>query len=250
MEIAVCLNRVPESSSRIELQNGHIEASCLNMVLNPYDEYAIEEAVRLKEQFGGTSITAFSVGDKTHEDILRKAFAMGVDNACLVEGGKNDDSYLVAASLNKAIRETYRGKLPELVLCGKESSDYNRGQVPLMLAELLGAAGLSAVTKLEMHGKNLKVRRETEGAEEEYELRTPAVISTEKGLNLPRKTNIKAVLQAKKKPITHLDVSPLDASPKIRYEEFSAIHREKNCRFFDAPEDIVQALHEKGIIES
>ena len=246
MNIAVCINQVPDTGSRIEVRDGVIDASRLNMVLNPYDEYAIEEAVRLKEQNSGVVVTAFSAGGKERYDVLRKAVAMGIDKACLVEVGRNDDSYVVAAALCKAIRE-YFPALPALVFCGRESSDCNRAQVPLILADMLGIAAISAVSKLEMHGGELKVWRETEGGIEEYALHMPAVISAEKGLNLPRKTSIKAVIKARKQLVEHLDGS-VEELPRICYGELSLVNRERNCRFLETPEDLVHMLHEKGVL--
>ncbi len=247
MNIAVCINQVPDTASRIEVKGAVIDTGYLNMVLNPYDEYALEEAVRLKAQRAGVMVTAFSAGEKTRYDILRKALAMGADHACLVEGGSSEDSRSVAASLNKAIRSHYGG-LPDLVFCGRESSDCNRAQVPLMLAEMLGAAALSAVTKLSMQSDALRVWREIEGGVEEFLLFPPAVITTEKGLNVPRKTSIKAVMKARKQTVLHIDGS-VEEPPSVLYRDFSAINHERNCRFFDTAEELVKALHEeRGVV--
>ena len=243
MNIAVCINQVPDTASRVSVRDGVIETGSLNMVLNPYDEYALEEAVRLKEQRAGIVVTAFSAGGKKRYDVLRKALAMGADQACLVENGSSDDSRSVAAGLKKAIRSHYRG-LPDLVICGRESSDCNRVQVPIMLAEMLGVAALSAVTKLSMQNDGLSVWREIEGGVEEFLLVPPAVISTEKGLNIPRKTNIKAVMKARKEPVLHIDGS-VEEAPGVLYDDFSPISRERSCRFAETAEDLVRMLHEE-----
>ncbi len=243
MHIAVCINQVPDTGSRIDVADGVIGTDNLNMVLNPYDEYAIEEAVRLGEQRTGVTVTAFSAGSRKRYDVLRKALAMGADQACLVEGGGNDDSLVVAASLCKAVRSYYQ-RLPDLVFCGRESSDCSRAQVPLMLAEMLGMAALSAVIQLSVQEGAVRVWREIEGGIEEYMLHTPAVISVEKGLNAPRKTSIKAVMKARKQPVLHLDGS-VDASPGVLYSGFSSISRERNCRFSETAEDLLRLLHEE-----
>ncbi|PWW82302.1 electron transfer flavoprotein subunit beta [Prosthecochloris marina] len=243
MNIAVCINQVPDTASGIEVVDSAPDIGYLNKVLNPYDEYAIEEAIRLKELHGDVMVTAFSVGDKKHYDVLRKALSMGADRACLIEGGCHDDSRSVAASLGKAIRLQYEG-LPDLVVCGRESSDCNRAQVPLMLAEMLGAAAVTAVTKLLYEDGVLRVWREIEGGIEEYALYPPAVISAEKGLNIPRKTNIKAVMKARKEPVLHID-GTVEASQGVLYRDFSAIRRQKNCRFLETAEDLVRILHEE-----
>lgn len=241
--IAVCINQVPDTASGIEVVHGNPDIGYLNKVLNPYDEYAIEEAVRLKERLGEVMVTAFSVGDKKHYDVLRKALSMGADRACLVDGGRRDDSRSVAASLDKAIRFHYDG-FPDLVVCGRESSDCNRAQVPLMLAEMLGVAAVTAVTELMYEDGVLRVWREIEGGMEEYVLYPPALISAEKGLNIPRKTNIKAVMKARKEPILHIDGS-VEIASGVAYRGFSTIRRQKNCRIMETAEDLVRILHEE-----
>lgn len=246
MNIAVCINQVPDMASRIKVDDGVIDAGFLSMVLNPYDEYALEEAVRLKEQGSGVTITAFSAGEEKRCDVLRKALAMGADEACLVEGGGCEDSRSVAASLGKAIRSYYQG-LPDIVFCGRESSDCNRAQVPVMLAEILGMAALTAASKLSMKDGEFRGWREIEGGMEEYLLFMPAVISVEKGLNIPRKTNIKAVMKARKQPIVHLD-GFVEDPPAVVYRNVSSINRERTCRVADNAEELVRLLHEeKGV---
>lgn len=243
MNIAVCINLVPDTASRVNVRDGVIETESLNMVLNTYDEYALEEAVRLKEQQNGVVVTAFSAGGKDRYDVLRKALAMGADQACLVENTNSDDSLSVAACLNKAMRSHYGG-CPDMVLCGRESSDCNRAQVPLMLSEMLGAAALGAVTKLSMQDGGLSVCREIEGGVEEFFIALPAVISAEKGLNIPRKTNIKAVLKARKQPVLHIDGS-VEANPGVLYTDFLPVSRERVCTMAETEQELVRMLQEE-----
>lgn len=243
MNIAVCINQVPDTASRVPVRDGVIETGAINMVLNPYGEYALEEAVRLKEQRAGVVVTAFSAGGKERYDVLRKALAMGADQACLVENGSSDDSMSVAASLDKAMRSHYSG-LPDLVICGRESSDCNRAQVPLMLAEMLGVAALGAVTKLSMQDEGLLVSREIERGTEKFLIVPPALISAEKGLNIPRKTNIKAVMKARKQTVLHIDGSVKEA-PGVLYSDFTSISRERGGKLAETPEDLVRMLQEE-----
>ena len=247
MHIAVCINRVPDTASRIDVINGAVDTARLTMVLNPYDEYAIEEAVRIKETRDDVVITAFSAGSTEHYDVLRKALAMGADNACLVEGVKTDDSLCVAESLSRAILDHY-GNIPDLVICGRESSDCSRAQVPLMLGEKLGAGSLSAVSRLSWQNGTLEAGREIEGGMEVFELSLPAVISVEKDLNIPRKTNVKSVMKARKQEIIHLD-GKVSKEPAVVYREFSIIERQRRCRLFDSAEALLASLHEeKGVL--
>lgn len=244
MNIAVCINQVPDTASRVEVRDGAIEGGYLNMVLNPYDEYAVEEALRVRERQENTVVTVFSAGEKGRYDVLRKALAMGADHACLVEGGSSNDSRSVAASLSKAIRSCYEG-LPDLVFCGRESADCNRAQVPVMLAEMLGMAVLTAVSKLSMENGAFRAWREIEGGMEEYLLFKPSVISVEKGLNVPRKTNIKAVMKARKQSIVHLDGS-VDNQQGVQYLDLFPVSRERKCRFAQTAEELARLLHEEG----
>ncbi len=247
MHIAVCINRVPDTASRVNVVDGAVDTARLTMVTNPYDEYAMEEAVRIKEKREGTTVTAFSAGGPEHYDVLRKALAMGADKACLVEGALKEDSLCVAESLARAIADYY-GHAPDLVICGKESFDCSRAQVPLMLAEKLGVASLSAVSMLTWQNGTLEAVREIEGGTELYELALPAVISVEKGLNIPRKTNIKSVMKARKQEIMHLDGS-VDRQPAVAYRDFSATERRRNCRYCnDADELVISLREEKGVL--
>ena len=246
MEIAVCINLVPDTASPVTIRDGALDESHLNKVLNPYDEYAVEEAVRLRENRTGSTVTAFSAGGGERRDILRKALAMGVDRACLVEGDVSGDSFAVAHVLAEAIRRHYKG-VPDLVLCGRESADCNRGQVPFMLAGLLGIAAVSAVAALTADGGEgrLKVEREIEGGREVYGVTLPALVSAEKGLNIPRKTNMRAVIHARKQPIVVMEaVTPPE--PRVVYGEAAVVERKRNCTVVESPEELVQVLLRSG----
>ncbi|ASQ89886.1 hypothetical protein CHL67_02195 [Prosthecochloris sp. GSB1] len=243
MEITVCINQVPDTGSAIVVRDGVVDATRLNMVMNPYDEYAVEEALRFRERFAESRVTVFSVGGEDRFGILRKAIAMGADGACLAEsGGVVGDSFSTASILCEAIKRYYARK-PDIVICGRESVDCNRAEVPLMVAEMLGMASLSAVVSLKAHEGYLEAKREVEGGVEEYVLETPAVISVEKGLNTPRKTNIKAVMQARKKTIDRMDGFAL-VEPKVLYRELAAVQRKRTCRFVDSVEELTRLLHQ------
>jgi len=242
MEIAVCINQVPDTGSAIVVRDGAVDATRLNMVMNPYDEYAVEEALRFRERFAESRVTVFSAGGEDRCDILRKAMAMGADGACLVESSVAGDSFSTASILCGAIKRYY-ARRPDLVICGRESVDCNRAEVPLMMAEMLGMASLSAVASLTAHEGYLEVKREVEGGVEEYVLEMPAVISVEKGLNMPRKTNIKAVMQARKKTIDRMDGLHVEA-PKVVYAELAAVERKRACRFVDSVEELADLLQQ------
>jgi len=248
MHIAVCLCQVPDTSSVISFVEGTIDLSRVNEVMNPFDEYAIEEAVRLKERFGGSSqVTLFSVAPPSAKEMLRKALAMGGDRALLLGTTEPLDPFQTALILCRAIRDFYGEVLPDLVFCGKHSTDFQSAQVPLMLAELLGMESVSAIIKLEASEESIQVEREIEGGIELLDVHYPALFSVEKGLNVPRKTTIKAVMEARKKPIDFLQVT-ISESPYVTITSIKPLVRAKKCRFVSDARELVRLLsHEQAL---
>jgi electron transfer flavoprotein beta subunit len=241
MKIAVCICQVPDTASVIGFTDGVLDRSRINEVMNPYDEYALEEAVRLKERFAGSLVTVFTVAPQSAKEVLRKSLALGADRAVLVGNREPSDPYLTALFLSKALIEFYEGVLPDLVFCGKHSTDFQNEQVPSMLGELLGIASVSAITSLDVSGEHLHVEREIEGGIEQIDLHAPAVLSTEKGLNQPRKTTIKAVMEARKKPIDLLQVSSVE-TPFVIMQSIEPVVRHKICRFVQDAKELVRLL--------
>lgn len=242
MNIAVCLCPVPDAASVIGFANGITDRSKVHEVINPYDEYALEEAVRLKERFGDSVVTLFSVAaGPAAGEILRKALALGADRAVLVSCPEASDPYQTAVALSHAISASYAGVLPDLVFCGKHSTDFQSGQVPLMLAELLGMASVSAVSALYATREVLQVQREIEGGIEFLDMSYPALFSADKGLNLPRNTTVKAVMEARKKPIDLLPVT-VEASPFVRMTGIEPLERKKTCRMVTDEKELIRIL--------
>ncbi|NTU44775.1 MAG: electron transfer flavoprotein subunit beta/FixA family protein [Chlorobiaceae bacterium] len=241
MNIAVCLCQVPDSASVIGFADGALDRSRINEVMNPYDEYALEEAVCLKERIAGSLVTVFTVAPLSAKDMLRKALALGADRAVLVSAAEPSDPYFTALQLKSALMEFYEGILPDLVFCGKSSTDFQSAEVPSMLGALLGIASVSGVTSLNVSGEHLHLEREIEGGVEQIELHYPVVISAEKGLNQPRKTTVKAVMEARKKPIDLLAVS-VDGAPLVLVSDFKALERKKVCRFAEDEKELLLLL--------
>jgi electron transfer flavoprotein beta subunit len=247
MQIAVCLCRVPDTASVIGFVEGTIDLSRVNEVMNPFDEYALEEAVRLKERFEGSVVTLFCVAPASAKEMLRKALALGGDRAVLVSTTEVSDPFQTALLLSRAISDFYAGLLPDLVFCGKHSTDFQSGQVPLMLAELLGMASVSAVMALDASAEGIRVEREIEGGIEYLDLHYPALLSAEKGLNVPRKTTIKAVMEARKKPVDLLPLT-ISESPFVTIVSIKPLVRKKTCRFVTEPAELVRLLgHEHAL---
>lgn len=248
MDIAVCLCQVPDTASVISVLDGAVDLSRVHEVMNPFDEYALEEAVRLKERFEGSVVTLFCAAPPSAKEMLRKALALGGDRAVLISGTEEpSDPFQTALLLSRAISACYATALPDLILCGKHSTDFQSAQVPLMLAELLDLASVSAVIKLNASTEGIQVEREIEGGIELLDLHYPALFSVEKGLNVPRKTTIKAVIEARKKPIDHLSLT-LSESPFVAITAMKPLIRKKQCRFVSDAKELIRLLgHEEAL---
>ncbi|MEI7694833.1 MAG: electron transfer flavoprotein subunit beta/FixA family protein [Chlorobium sp.] len=235
---------MPDTASVIGFVDGTRDLSRVNEVMNPYDEYALEEAVRLKERFSGSVVTAFSVAPPSAKEMLRKALAMGADRAVLVSGTEVSDPYQTALALSRSLSSYYANTLPDLVFCGKQSTDFQSAQVPLMLAELLGMGAVAGIRSLSTSAEGLRAEREIEGGVESYDLHYPALFSVEKGLNIPRKTTIKSVIEARKKTIDIFPLS-LDATPFVVMKTITPLERKKKCQFVLDEKELIRLLGEE-----
>jgi electron transfer flavoprotein beta subunit len=213
VNIIVFVKRVPDTESKIKIDQGAraIVEEGLNFVLNPYDEYAVEEAIRIKEAKGG-QVTVITVGPEESLVILKKCLAMGADEAILVKDQSPEtyDSLRTAKIIALALEKKYPGY--NLLLFGKQSVGTDNAQVPSMVAELLGLPQANVVTKLQIEDKTGTAFREIEGAVEKVMFSLPAVISAQKGLNEPRYETLKGIMAAKKKNIPVIALEDLGLS--------------------------------------
>ena len=198
MKFVVCINHVPDTETKVKVgsDNKTIDRAGVNFMLSPYDEFAIEAALKLKEKFGGETI-AMSLGGDVHKETLRKALAMGVEKAVLLKDESVRDSFSIA----RALADELKVIGPDCVLFGKQSIDYTDEQIPGLVAEFLGIPSVSVVVKLDAQDGKVTCEREIEGGHEIVETKFPAVISTQKGLNEPRYPSLKGIMAAKTKPI-------------------------------------------------
>ena len=207
MKIAVCVKAVPDTEANIKVagDQSNIDLNGIKFVTSPFDEFAIEEAIALKEKQGGET-TVISLGGAECTDVLRDSLARGIDTAIHVNDPDlvNLDPLTAAKVLAKVIKE---GGF-DLVLCGQQGVGGDNSQLPSILAELLDMPQATLVVKLEIADGKFKAEREIEGAHEIVEGSLPVVISAQKGLNEPRYPSIKGVMAARKKTI---DVKNLDA---------------------------------------
>jgi electron transfer flavoprotein beta subunit len=210
MNMLVFVKRVPDTESRIRIQHETrtIVEEGLNFVISPYDEYAVEEALRLKEAKGGT-VRVAAVGRDETAAVLRKALAMGADEAFLIkdEAPETYDGLRTARIIARAVERKLGGA--DLLLFGKQAVGTDNSQVPAMVAELLGLPQATVVTKLETDGTAATALREIEGGLEKVALTLPAVITAQKGLNEPRYETLKGIMAAKKKPIPVITLEEL-----------------------------------------
>ena len=221
MNILVFVKRVPDTESRIRIQHEarSIIEDGLNFVASPYDEFAVEEALRLKEAKGGT-VRVVTVGREDAIPVLRKCLAMGADEAALIKDDSPEtyDGLRTARIIAPAVERKFAGA--DLLLFGKQSVGVDNSQVPSMAAELLGLPQANVVTKLEIDGNAGTALREIEGGMEKVAFSLPAVVSAQKGLNEPRYETLKGIMAAKKKviPVIKLDelgLTPEDLAPKV-----------------------------------
>ncbi len=202
MNILVCLKQVPDTETQIKVapDSKSIVTDNIKWVMNPYDEYAVEEGLRLKEKFGG-EVTIIGVGPTRVTESIRTALAMGADKGILVDDPAltGSDSLGTAKILAAVIKDLDYN----LILCGKQGVDDDYGVVGSNLAELLGIPQISIVLKLEVSedGSTLKAHREVEGGTLVIEAPLPALITAQKGLNEPRYASLPGIMKAKKKPL-------------------------------------------------
>jgi len=199
MNILVCISRVPDTATKINISsNGKsIDNSGVKYILNPYDEFTIEEGLRLKEKFGGT-VSALTVGGDSNVDILRTALAMEVDSAIHVKTTRDDfDSIFVAEN----IAEVAKSLNTDIIIFGRQSIDFDSNQVSSLTAEMLQLPSVSVVSKLDINGTDVTVERDIEGGKEVVSTSLPCVISVQKGINEPRYPKLPQIMKAKSKPI-------------------------------------------------
>lgn len=214
MNIAVCVNHVPDTATKIKIgdDNKSIDKNGVTYIINPYDEFAVEEALKWKENAGSDSkVTVFSVGNDPNKETIKKALAMGADEGILIKNENDIDSVGIAKALSNEIKNHNF----DVVFCGKQSVDYDNNAVPQMLAEFLGFSCATVIVELKLNDNKITAEREIEGGREVVELELPAVIGAQKGLNEPRYASLKGIMAAKKKTITE--------KPATSYENLTEV---------------------------
>ena len=207
MNIIVCIKQTFDTEAKIVLNdNGDIDDRSVIKIVNPYDEYAVEEAIRLKERHGG-EVTVVTVGEENSRQALQHCLAMGVDRAVLVTDPlvQSPDGHTYAIILAALLRTMEY----DLILCGRESIDTGDGQVPSRLAQILDLPQINVVSRLEIANGNVKATRDIEGGSEHVESSRPCVISVQKGINEVRYPSLRLIMRAKKMPIDRYSLDDL-----------------------------------------
>lgn len=223
MNIFVCIKQVPDTETKIKLtaDSQGIDLAGAKWIMSPYDEFAVEEALRLREKNAGSTVTVLSAGPARVVDTLRTALAMGADNGIHVELPETADQFLAAKALAAALKKEPK---IDVVFAGKEAIDDGAAMTSQLIAEFAGLAYVTVVAGIEYSGTTLKCKREIEGGS--YEMVTvqmPALIAAHKGLNEPRYASLPNIMKAKKKEVKVLKMADLGVSEsdqKIKLKNF------------------------------
>ncbi|MCS6984839.1 MAG: electron transfer flavoprotein subunit beta/FixA family protein [Leptospiraceae bacterium] len=215
MNILVLIKQVPDTEAKIVVSGGKVQEAGIKWIISPYDEIALEEAIRIKEKTGGT-VTAISVGDDLVQQSIRTAYAMGADHGIHIKHDQYQmlDAFAIASAIAKAIE----GRDFQVVLAGRQGSDSDNGQVPLILGTLKGWGVVSFAKKVEIDSQKATVHVEAEGGEAIYESTLPVIITANAGLNEPRYPSLKGIMASKKKPIEVINFADLGLGTVSRIE--------------------------------
>ncbi|APH04147.1 electron transfer flavoprotein subunit beta/FixA family protein [Bacillus weihaiensis] len=208
MNIFVIMKRTFDTEEKIVVQNGGIAEDGAEFIINPYDEYAIEEAIQVRDANSG-EVTVVTIGGEESEKELRTALAMGCDKAVLInveDDLEEGDQY----TTSRILAEFFKDKEVDLILGGNVAIDGGSGQVGPRLAELLDISYVTTITKLEINGDQAVVTRDVEGDSEVIETTLPLLVTAQQGLNEPRYPSLPGIMKAKKKPLDELELDDLD----------------------------------------
>ena len=245
MKILVPIKRVVDYNVKIKVKsdNSGVDLENVKMSMNPFDEIAVEEAVRLKEKKICNEITAISIGSAKSEETLRTALAVGADNGILVETEEDIQPLEVA----KILKEVIKKNSPDLVLMGKQAIDDDSNQTGQMLSALLGWPQGTFASKLEINGKKINVTREIDGGLETLSMELPAIVTTDLRLNEPRYASLPNIMKAKQKPIEKISPSDLNIEIKQRLKTLKVTEppKKESGIKIDSVQELISKLHDE-----
>ena len=245
MKILVCISKTPDTTAKIAFKNGNsqFEENGVQWIINPYDEwYALVRAIELKEKDASTTLHLAMVGGPDADPIIRKALALGGDEAIRVNTTKLQDSFYVASQ----IAEVAKNGSYDLIFTGKETLDYNGSSIGAMVSELLDLPFISLATKFELQGNTAVVTREIEGGEELNEVALPIVVSCQKGMAEARIPNMRGIMSARTKPLKVIE--PVDAAELTSITSFELPPPKAGVKMIspDNMAELVRLLHEEA----
>jgi electron transfer flavoprotein beta subunit len=242
VKILVPIKRVPDPATTIRVlpDGSGIATDNVKWVINPFDEIAIEEALRIKEKLSG-EVVLVTVGQSTWQEQLRTGLAMGADRAILVKHDGALDSLAIARILAKIVND----EKPELVLLGKQAIDDDSNQVGQMLAEMLGRPQATFASKVEFADQKVTVTREVDGGLETIAFDLPAVITTDLRLNEPRYASLPGIMKARKKELKEVPAESLgvDLASKLKVKTLAAPPKRQAGKKVGSVQELVQVLH-------
>lgn len=194
MKAVACISQVPDTTTKVKIgaDGRSIDPAGVTYIINPYDEFAVEAAVQLKEK-NGAETYVISVGKDSSKEVIKKAYAMGIEKGILIKTDAEMDSFAVAKNLADVLKDMNA----DIIFFGKQSIDYDDSQVGTLVAEFLGIPSISVVVDCKIEGNTVTAEREIEGGKEIVESTLPVVICAQKGINNPRYPNLKGIMQAK-----------------------------------------------------
>ncbi|MEY2596053.1 MAG: hypothetical protein RL634_2023 [Bacteroidota bacterium] len=243
MKILVCISRTPDTTSKISFvdQNTKFNSDGVQWIINPYDEwYALVRAIELKEKDPSTIIHLINVGSIDNEAIIRKALALGGDEAIRINTN-NDDAYFISHQIATIAKDGY-----DLILTGKETIDHNGSSIGGMIAEILDSNFISLATKLDIENNQAIVTRESEGGEEKIAAPLPLVISCQKGMAEARIPNMRGIMAARTKPLKVSEASNTECMTTINTFDLPPAKAGVKLIPADTPELLVKLLREEA----
>lgn len=243
MKILVCISKAPDTTAKIEFEEGNtrFKEADVQFIVNPYDEwYALVRGIELKEA-GGGSVTTITVGGADHDPIIRKALAIGADDAVRIDTEPTDAFYVA-----KQIAEYARDKGYDLIMCGKETINFNGSQLGGMIAELMDMPFISLASKLDVNGTTATIERDVQGGVEVLDAQMPCTISCAKGMSEQRIPNMRGIMAARTKPLEV--VAPVETEKHTEVVSFSLPAEKEGCKYIDAENagELLKLLHEEA----
>jgi len=244
MKILVCISKTPDTTAKIAFKDNNTKfaAEAVQWIINPYDEwYSLVRAIELKEKDPSTIIHLITVATADADPIIRKALALGGDEAIRVNADSHDSYFIASQIADVAKQGNY-----DLIFAGKETIDYNGSSIGGMVAELVGLPFISLATKFDLNGTTATVTREIEGGEETDEITLPAVVSCQKGVAEQRIPNMKGIMGARTKPLKVVEPASIDPLTIVISFELPPAKAGVKLIPADNPAELVRLLHEEA----